>query len=149
MQNTRIEHIHKAKSHLSKAAKRFKEASDHLDEVLKEVIPGWPKKKPDDWDAVASEHHLLADCRSTITAMKRQARQMLQQVLHIKRIEMVRLRSGSQPNVTAHAQKLYEMLERVVYAAETRDEPKFEEEPIYRQTLKEAYALIDKIKGIS
>ncbi len=91
MTDTRIAHINKAKNHLGAASKRFKAASDMLDEVLKEVIPGWPVK-PDDWDIVAPEHHLLADCRSTITAMKRQAKQMLQQVLHVQRIEMVRLR---------------------------------------------------------
>ena len=145
MTNTRIAHINKAKKHLGKAAQRFKAASDMLDEVLKEVIPGWPTK-PDDWDAVAPEHHLLADCRSTITAMKRQARQMLQQLLHVKRIETVRLRSKKKTKAETYAEELFDMLDRVVYAAETRDEKKYEEEPIYRPTINEAYALIDKIR---
>lgn len=58
-------------------------------------------------------------------------------------------RVREEANIIAHARELLDMLGRVVYAAETKNEPKYRDDGIYRPTIREAYALMDKIKGVS
>jgi hypothetical protein len=40
------------------------------------------------------------------------------------------------------------MLERMVYAAETRDELKYADGTLYRETRDESYDLLDRVKGL-
>lgn len=44
----------------------------------------------------------------------------------------------------AHSRELFDMPQRVVYVSETKDELKYAQDRIYRPTIKEAYALMDK-----
>jgi len=48
----------------------------------------------------------------------------------------------------ALAPELAFMLERFVYAAETRDEPKYADGQLYRTTKKDAYHLMDRVNGL-
>ena len=48
----------------------------------------------------------------------------------------------------ALAPEMASMLERFVYAAETRDEPKYSDGQLYREAKKDAYHLIDRINGL-
>ena len=48
----------------------------------------------------------------------------------------------------ALAPELAFMLERMIYAAETRDLPKYADGKLYRGTKKATYDLLDRIKGL-
>ena len=47
----------------------------------------------------------------------------------------------------AFAPQLLEMLEHLLYAAETRGLPKYADGELYRGAIKDAYDLIDQVKG--
>ena len=84
MSNDRISKLNMAKSRLGSAIKRFRQATDLIDEFFKEVLP--EQEKPD-WNAMSPEHHLLDDCRGSIHGMRQQTLRFLYQILHVKRIE--------------------------------------------------------------
>ncbi len=48
-------------------------------------------------------------------------------------------------NLIAHAKDLRHMLERTLYAYGTKDEPKYADGKLFRETRKAAYALLDKL----
>lgn len=87
MKDNRIMKLNQAKSRLGAAIKRFRQATDLIDEFLKEVLP--EQEKPD-WNTMPPEYHLLYDCRSSIHGMKHQTLRLLYQILHVKRIERQR-----------------------------------------------------------
>ena len=154
MSNNRISKLNMAKSRLGSAVKRFRQATDLIDEFFKEVLP--EQEKPD-WNAMPPEYHLLDDCRSSIHGMRQQTLRLLYQILHVKRIEQQRFcseyeqKGESDPSQNTGAEitadNAIDMLARLLGDAVARDEAKNESDKRYRDTVREAYALIDKIKG--
>lgn len=201
MSNKRITKLNTAKNRLGSAVKRFRQATDLLDEFFKEVLPD--PEKPD-WNTMSPEHHLLYDCQRSIHDMRQQTLRLLCQILHVKRIECRNLcpeneqkeepemernwqvidesherpgyiclaireeesgrliadmsdypndvpgfvdRVKEEARLIAHAKELRQTLERMVYAAESKEESKYEDGALYRETLKESYALLDKLKN--
>jgi len=57
-------------------------------------------------------------------------------------------RSHEEARIIALAPELVSMLERMVYAAETKDAPKYSDGELYREAVKDAYNLIDRVKGL-
>ncbi len=57
-------------------------------------------------------------------------------------------RSHREARLIAKAPALLEMLRRLVDAAETKDEPDCADGTLYRETVRETYALLDQLKGI-
>ena len=58
-------------------------------------------------------------------------------------------RVKEEANLIAHAKELRDMLERTIYAYETKNEPKYADGKLFRETRKAAYALLDKLKGVT
>jgi len=57
-------------------------------------------------------------------------------------------RSRDEARVIALVPQLVGMLERLLYAAETRKEWKYRDGNLYRETREEAYNLLDRVKGL-
>lgn len=56
-------------------------------------------------------------------------------------------RAWEEARKIAFAPQLLEMLEHLLYAAETRNERKYADGELYRSAVKDAYDLIDQVKG--
>lgn len=57
-------------------------------------------------------------------------------------------RVREEANLIAHSRELLHMLERMLYAAEARKEPKYADGQLYRETVSESYALLKKVKNV-
>ena len=154
MNDNPITKLNTAKTRLGSAIKRFRQATDLLDEFFKLVLPD--QEKPD-WNTMPPEYHLLDDCRSSIHGMRQQTLRLLYQILHVKRIEQQRFCPENEPEgetdpsqntgVEITADNAIDMLARLLDDAVARDEAKNESDKRYRETVKEAYALIDRVKN--
>lgn len=56
-------------------------------------------------------------------------------------------RAWEEARMIAFAPQLAEMLEHLLYAVETRDEPKYEDGSLLRDAVADAYDLIAQVKG--
>lgn len=91
MNENHIKKLDEAKNRLGAVIRACHGAAKSLDAFFAEVMPDGPEKP--DWDALPPERHLLYDCRGSIHDLRRQARRLVFQILHVKRIEMRRFRA--------------------------------------------------------
>ncbi len=95
MSDNRISKLNMAKSRLGSAIKRFRQATNLIDEFFKDVLPELTGKP--DWNTLSPEYHLLDDCRSSIHGLRQQTLRLLYQLLHVKRLECRRLENEKEP----------------------------------------------------
>ncbi len=102
MNENHIKKLDEAKNRLGAVIRACHGAARSLDAFFAEVVPDGPEKP--DWETLPPERHLLYDCRGNIHDLRRQARRLVFQILHVKRIEMRRFRAKKETSGKGVAQ---------------------------------------------